>query len=69
MSLAHPGRKSSTGMAMSILQQWGELLNGRVIEALDKPVYIVSANLVGVRDSKSGERSEHARAIFLPLLC
>ena len=24
---------------------------------------------VKIRDSKSGERGEHARAIFLPLLC
>ena len=29
--------------------------------------YIVHSHII--RDSKSGERGEHARAIFLPLLC
>ena len=29
----------------------------------------VHLDLDDVRDSKSGERGEHARAIFLPLLC
>ena len=31
---------------------------------------IISSNVMKCcRDSKSGERGEHARAIFLPLLC
>ena len=49
--------------------EWGRVqLVLKHITHNDNDGYIYGGNMT-VRDSKSGERGEHVRAIFLPLLC